>query len=306
MSNGREGNDVRLGILHSRIRLEEKLLVRALDDRGIDYDLIDVRRTSFDLEQSQPWTAYDVVLDRCLSHSAALATLQILESWNVPCVNSSDTVRVCSDKLSTSLALISAGVPTPRVKLAFTPETALEVMEEMGYPVVLKPTVGSWGRLLARINDRHAAEAILEHKATLGSFHHNIFYVQEFVEKPGRDIRTFVVGEETICGIVRRSSHWITNTARGGESGACPLTPEIEALSQAAARAVGGGLLAVDLMETVDGRLLVNEVNHTMEFRNSIEPTGMDIPGRIVEYLLESATGQPAPNGARRAEALAL
>ncbi|MCP4363567.1 MAG: RimK family alpha-L-glutamate ligase, partial [Chloroflexi bacterium] len=171
---------------------------------------------------------------------------------------------------------------------------ALKAIEELGYPVVLKPAVGSWGRLLAKVNDREAAEAILEHKSTLGSYHHSIFYIQEYVAKPDRDIRSFVVGEETICAITRHSAHWITNTARGGTAENCPITPEIDAVSRAAATAVGGGIVAVDLLETRDGRLLVNEVNYTMEFRNSIAPTGVSIPDKIVDYVVMTADGRRA------------
>jgi [lysine-biosynthesis-protein LysW]--L-2-aminoadipate ligase len=151
---------------------------------------------------------------------------------------------------------------------------------------VMKPAVGSWGRLLARVNDRDAAEALLEHKVTLGSFHHGAFYIQEFVRKPGRDIRTFVVGDETICAIYRGSPHWITNTARGAVASNCPVTDELHELSQAAAKAVGGGVVAIDLFES-DRGLLVNEVNYTMEFRNSIDTTGVDIPARIVDYVID-------------------
>jgi [lysine-biosynthesis-protein LysW]--L-2-aminoadipate ligase len=149
----------------------------------------------------------------------------------------------------------------------------------------MKPAIGSWGRLLARVNDRDAAEAILEHKVTLGSFHHGAFYIQEFVNKPGRDIRSFVAGDETICAIYRDSPHWITNTARGGAASNCPVTDELDELSKAAARAVGGGVVAIDLFESERG-LLVNEVNYTMEFRNSIDTTGVDIPAKIVDYVL--------------------
>jgi len=152
--------------------------------------------------------------------------------------------------------------------------------------VVLKPAVGSWGRLLAKVNDRDAAEALLEHKVTLGSFHHGAFYVQEYVEKGGRDIRSFVVGDETICAIYRASKHWITNTARGGAASNCPVTPEIDEISRAAARAVGGGVVAIDLFES-DRGILVNEVNYTMEFRNSIDATGVNIPARIVDYVIQ-------------------
>ncbi|MGD8627093.1 MAG: RimK family alpha-L-glutamate ligase, partial [Anaerolineae bacterium] len=147
-------------------------------------------------------------------------------------------------------------------------------------------------RLLARVNDRAAAEALVEHKATLGGFQHSIFYIQAFVDKPGRDIRTMVAGDEVVYAIYRRSAHWITNTARGGEAVPCPLTPEIAELSLAAARAVSGGqpaIVAVDLMEDGDGRLLVNEVNHTPEFHGAAEATEADVPGKIVDYLLEVA-----------------
>jgi [lysine-biosynthesis-protein LysW]--L-2-aminoadipate ligase len=282
-----------IGILHSRIRVEEKFIIQALDARGIPHDLIDVRSVSFDLRSVEDWARYDVILDRCVSQSQALSALQILGTWGIPCVNEAQVVAVCGDKLQTTLALSAAGVPVPETRVAFTAGSALETIEGMGYPVVLKPTVGSWGRLLAKINDREAAEAILEHKSTLGSYLHSIFYIQEYVEKAGRDIRTFVVGGETICGITRSSDHWITNTARGGQSANCPITPEIDHLSRMAARAVGGGVVAIDLMETPDGGLVVNEVNHTMEFRNSIEPTGVSIPDRIIDYVLAVGEGLP-------------
>ncbi|MBK7917215.1 MAG: lysine biosynthesis protein LysX [Chloroflexi bacterium] len=277
---------MRIGVLYSRIRAEEKLIVEELQRRGVDFAMIDVRQVIFNLETMGEWQQYDVILERCVSHSQALAVLQILNSWGIPTVNTAQVAQVCGDKLNTTLALLAHGVPSPEVRIALSTESALQTMEDMGYPVVLKPAVGSWGRLLAKVNDREAAEAILEHKETLGSYHHSIFYIQEYVDKPGRDIRSFVVGEETICAITRSSAHWITNTARGGQSANCPVTPEIDNLSRAAAQAVGGGVVAVDLLETRDGRLLVNEVNYTMEFRNSITPTGVDIPGRIVDYVL--------------------
>lgn len=276
---------MRIGILISRIRVEEKLLIEAMARRGVDYALIEARTAVLDLTCPATWMRFDVILDRCVSHTAALACLQIWGAWGIPCVNTAQVVQVCGSKLETTLALARAGVPSPRTQIALSPESALEAIEQMGYPVVLKPAVGSWGRLLAKVNDREAAEAILEHKATLGSYQHSVFYIQEYVDKPGRDIRTFVVGDETICAITRHAAHWITNTARGGRAENCPVTPEIDQLSRGAATAVGGGIVAIDLLETADGRLLVNEVNHTMEFRNSIAPTGVDIPGRVVDFV---------------------
>ena len=151
--------------------------------------------------------------------------------------------------------------------------------------------MGSWGRLLSKINDREAAEAILEHKEVLGSYHHSIFYIQEYIPKAGRDIRSFVVGDETICAIYRYSSHWITNTARGGKAENCPVTDELNRLSLDAAKAVGGGIVAIDLFES-DRGMLVNEVNYTMEFRNSIDTTGVNIPAKVIDYVLQVGKGK--------------
>jgi [lysine-biosynthesis-protein LysW]---L-2-aminoadipate ligase len=283
---------VKIGILCSRIRAEEKLLFDALQRRGLNFDKIDDREIVFEIGAEPP--RYDVVLERCLHHSRALYALRILNQWGVPTVNTYDVALTCGDKINTTTALVAAGVPSPRTLIAFTPESALQAIETLGYPVVLKPAVGSWGRLLAKISDRDAAEALLEHKDTLGSYQHAIFYIQEFVDKPARDIRSFVVGDETICAIYRESDHWITNTARGGRARNCPVTPEIDRLSRAAARAVGGGVLAIDLLEHADG-LLVSEVNYTMEFRNSIDTTGVDIPGRIVDYVLRVGELEAVP-----------
>ena len=175
------------------------------------------------------------------------------------------------------------------MRVAFEAEPALRAVEQNGYPCVLKPTVGSWGRLLARVNDRDAAEAVIEHKQTLGGPQHGVFYVQEHVDKPGRDLRVFMVDGEPICAISRASEHWITNTARGGVATNCPLTDEIKDLCRRTAKAVGGGLLAIDLFESPNG-MSVNEVNHTMEFRNSITTTGVNIPALMVDYVLSKAS----------------
>ena len=218
--------------------------------------------------------------------------MKILNDWRIPTVNTASVASVCGDKLTTSTALVHHGVPTTRIKVAFTPESALKAIEELGYPVILKPAVGSWGRLLSKVNDREAAEAILEHKETLGSYHHSIFYIQEYIRKPGRDLRAFVIGDETVGAIYRASEHWITNTARGGQATGCPVTPELNRICAAAAKAVGGGIVGVDLLEDPERGLLVNEVNYTIEFRNSITTTGVDIPQRILDYVLAVGRGE--------------
>jgi [lysine-biosynthesis-protein LysW]--L-2-aminoadipate ligase len=280
---------MRIAVLASRVRAEEKLIFTELERRGLDYIKVDDREQIFDLHQRE--YPFDVALERCIQHSRALYTLKILNDAGVPTVNTYHVANTCGDKFLTTQALVHAEVPTPKNLLAFTPESALAAMEQLGYPVVLKPVVGSWGRMVSKINDRDAAEAILEHRDVLGSYQHAIFYIQEYIRKPGRDIRSFVVGDECICAIYRASEHWITNTARGGVASNCPVTPELADLSLRAARAVGGGVVAIDLLETDDGRLLVNEVNYTMEFRNSIDTTGVNIPAKIIDYTLQVGRG---------------
>jgi [lysine-biosynthesis-protein LysW]---L-2-aminoadipate ligase len=280
---------MKVAVLYSRVRVEERWIFEALEKRNIPYAKIDDRQAVLLLSDPGKWTEYDVVIERCLSYKNGLYITQVLNSWGIPTVNMYNVAATCGDKLTTSVVLNNAGIPQPKVWVAFTPEAALETMEQVGFPIVMKPIVGSWGRLLAKINDRDAAEAILEHKEQLGSFQHSVYYMQEFIKKPGRDIRTFVIGDKTVCAIYRSSEHWITNTARGGLAQICPVTPEIDRISQAAAKAVGGGAIAIDLLEDPDRGFLVNEVNHTMEFHSTVPLTGVDIPGMIVEFALQEA-----------------
>ena len=280
---------LKLGVLYSRVRVEEKWIFAAMEKRGIDYERLDDRAISFDLEDPEPWRAFDAVLERSISYTSGLYALRLLNSFGVPTVNTAAVAEVCGDKLTTSAMLAKAGVPQPRNVVAFTPEAALEAIEAFGYPVVLKPVVGSWGRLLAKVNDRDAAEAVLEHKSTLGSVQHSVFYIQEFIEKPGRDIRVIMIGDRVLTAMYRTSEHWITNTARGGSGELCPITPEIEDICLRASKAVGGGLLGVDLVEHPKKGLVVNEINHTMEFHTMQPVSGIDIAGEIVEYTVRSA-----------------
>ena len=284
----------RIAILCSRVRVEEKLLFAAFEALGVEVERYDEREIAAQVGAFNP--PVDVLLERSVSTSLGLVALQLYEAAGVRTINTFETASICADKIRTSVVLGKAGIPQPHTEVALSSDAALDAIERMGYPVVLKPAVGSWGRLLARINDREAAEAVLEHKEVLGGVGHNIFYIQEYVDKPGRDIRAFVVGNEPICAIYRAAPHWITNTARGGEASNCPITPEIDALCRQVTTAItgeAGGVLAIDLFEDPQRGLLVGEVNHTMEFRNSIDTTGVDIPARVAQYVIEQVS-QPA------------
>ena len=290
---------MRVGIVISHIRPEEKLLISAFQAQGVEPEIINDREIIFDItagpEQSSPtgtaWHDYDVVLERSVSTSRGLYTLAMLENWGVNAINSFQTASTCADKFRTTIALTKAGVPQPSARLSFESESTLRAIEQIGYPAVLKPVTGSWGRMLARVNDRDAAEAVIEHRETLGDYSLHLFYTQELIRKPGRDIRAFVVGDQAICAMYRDSPHWITNTARGGKASNCPVTPELAEICLRTARAVGGGILAIDVMEDPERGYLVNEVNHTMEFRNSSAPTGVDIAAEVVRHTLRVAGG---------------
>lgn len=281
---------IKVGFLSSRIRMEEKYLLQALGTyTNIEIVHIHDGETFFDISKKQ--FDVDVVLERSISYSRGLYITRIFEAHNIPVVNSSLVAERCGDKYLTSQLLTINGLPTPRVLMAFDEKSALAATDAMGYPCVLKPVVGSWGRLLAKVDNHSSAEAIIEHKSALG-VSHQIFYIQEYIDKPGRDIRAFVVGDECICAIYRSSENWITNTARGGVATNCPVTSEMTDLCKLATHAITGnekgGLLAFDLFETNNG-YTINEINHTMEFRNSIAITGVDIPGKMIEYVISQA-----------------
>ncbi|QLG50058.1 lysine biosynthesis protein LysX [Natrinema halophilum] len=274
-----------VGILYSRIRKDEKLLLNELRERDHEVTKIDVRKQTFDISGAPAeFDDLDIVVDRCLATSRSLYATQFLEAYGIPVVNSHETADVCADKVKNSLALEAAGVPTPATTVAFTKETAMEAIEDFGYPCVLKPVVGSWGRLMAKIDSRDAAEAILEHKATLGHYEHKVFYVQEFVEKPGRDIRVLATDGEPIAAMVRSSDHWITNAAKGAETDVFDVDDEARELVRKASDAVGGGLLGVDLMETGDS-YTVHEVNHTVEFKALDGAVDTDVAATVVDWL---------------------
>jgi len=278
---------MKIGMLYSRVRLDEKFLLEEFRNRGIDVERMDTRCAIFNITNHEKFD-YDVVLEREISHLKALYSLKVLNEMGIKTVNTYEVASTCGDKILTTLALTKYKVPSPVTYIAFTPEEAIQAIEKIGYPVVLKPATGSWGRLLAKVNDKETAESIIEHKVTLGSYHHSVFYIQQYIDKPERDIRAFVVGDEVIGAIYRSSPHWITNTARGGVASHCPVTDEISEICLKAAKAVGGGVVAIDLLED-KGKLLVNEVNYTMEFNNSIAPTGVNIPGKVVDYVIEVA-----------------
>ena len=271
-------------LLYDLIRWEEKAIADAAKRKGFAANLVDAKEVILDATGKGSGIANHLVLQRCVSHYRNIHSTAALESLGHRVVNSFQTAYISSDKLFGSLALARAGIPTPRTFVAFTEEAALKSLDRLGYPAVLKPVVGSWGRLSALIKDRDFATAILEDREYMYPMY-QVYYLQEYVKRPPRDIRSFVVGDRTVAAIYRlSSSDWRTNTARGGKAEPCPVSAELNELSLRSAKAVGGEIVGVDLMESSEG-LVVHEVNNTTEFKNTVPATGVDIPGLIVEYL---------------------
>ncbi|MEV4070021.1 lysine biosynthesis protein LysX [Nonomuraea fuscirosea] len=272
-------------VLVSRIRVEEKLLLGELERRGIPVEVLDTRTAAFGMERLDG--RYRGVLSREISHTRNLYASRLLEHAGLRVVNDSKVVALCGDKLLTTLALREARLPVPRCMVTLTPGAALEALDGFGYPAVVKPLTGSWGRLAARLGGRDAAEAVLEHREALPGPANQITYVQEYIDKPGRDIKAYVLGGEVVGAIYKVSSQWRTNTARGGHTQVCPLDDDLVKLLGATAEAIGDGVLGIDVIEDRDGNRFVNEVNHTPEFHGAIEVLGTGLVGRYVDHVLE-------------------
>jgi len=271
------------------------MLAAAFESRGVELQIVDDRAVQGRLGQwPEALPRTDVVLLRSKSHWRNVVLARWLETLGGRPVNGSDVLETCGDKVRTTLALLAAGVPTTEASVALDGDGAHAAATDLGFPVVVKPVIGSWGRLIGKVNDDDALTLAIEHKEAIGGAPHAVVYLQPFVPTGGRDIRSFVVGGRCIAAITRTSEQWRTNTALGAKAAGMTLDDDLIGISEAAAQAVGGGIVAVDIFETPEG-YRVNEVNGTMEFRNSVATTGVDIPGAVAEYLLGEA---PASRGA--------
>ncbi len=251
--------------------------------------MIDAKRLSLTASDcNSDLQEYDVILQRSVSFFRGLYLSAILENKGIHVINSYQTAHTCGNKLLTTLALTKADIPTPKTLVSFAEESALESLDLVGYPAVIKPLVGSWGRLVSLVNNEIVATSVLEHKEMLGPLH-KIHYIQEKIPSK-RDIRAFVIGDHVVAAMYRKANggDWRTNIARGGTAKICEITHEIRDLSLKAAEVVGGGILGVDLLEDKEG-LVVNEINHTVEFRGLMETTFVKIPELIVEFVIEHA-----------------
>ncbi len=270
-------------VLYDTIRWEEKALLEAGRKNGVSVRMVDCKKLSLDLEGNPG--DYGVVIQRCVSYYRNLHSTAALEGMGVDVINCLDTGIFAGNKLFTHMLLKKAGVPTPRATVAFSKDAALEALDCQGYPRVIKPTVGSWGRMVSKLNDRDSAEGIMEGRESMYPIY-RVHYLEEFVKRPPRDIRAIVVGDRIVAAIYRSSADgsWKTNMALGGTAQECKVTPEMEEICIRAKKAVRGEIVGVDLMESEDGGLVVHEVNNTTEYKNTVRVCGVDIPSLMLDH----------------------
>lgn len=280
---------VEVCIIYDKVRFEEKALYDKALEKGVKAQMVDAKGVTVSTESKRSdFSLGDVIMQRSVSHYRGLYLTACLEFLDFPVINKFSTAEICGNKLVTSLALAKNNIPTPKTQLAFSAETAMEMIRKTGLPLVLKPIVGSWGRGVFPLRDEETANMIVEMREENDSPLARIYYVQEMIDRPPRDVRCIVVGEQVVTAIYRYSGEgeWRTNVARGGKAELAPVTKELEDLALRSAKAVGGGILGVDLMEDKARGLVVHEVNNTVEFRGAATVSANDISGAMIDYAV--------------------
>lgn len=276
-------------ILYDQLRWEEKSLIEAAKKKDINLEVINCRENSIELDKDKSIYCDDIILQRCVSYYNNLHSTAAYEGLGAKMINSLYTAIMCGNKLFTHMELSKSGIGIPKAFCAFSNQSAMNILDKNGYPKVIKPVVGSWGRMIALLKDKEAAEAVIEDREHMYPLYH-VFYFEEFVKRPPRDIRCIVVGDKVVAAIYRYSGNneWKTNMALGGKAEACKVTNEMEDICLRAAKTMKGEILGVDLMESDDKGLLVHEVNNTTEFKNTVRVTEVDIPSLIIDHLVNS------------------
>ena len=274
--------------MFDRLRTEEKMLQREAVELGHDTSLVDAKITQINTSsQTQDFDFGDTVLERCISYYRGLYFTACLEFLDVPVINKFDVSATCGNKLLTSMLLKKNNIPTPKTYFSFSADAARKNLEDVGYPLVIKPVIGSWGRNVVPLKDKDTADAIIEQREITDGPLDRIFYLQELVDRPPRDIRVITIGDKAITAMYRKSSgNFKTNIALGAEPEICNITNEIEDLCAKTSKVVGGGILGIDLMEDKEKGLVVHEVNNTVEFKGLVKVANANIPKEMIEYAL--------------------
>jgi len=278
-------------IVFDRLRSEEKMLQKEASNLGHDALMLDAKITQINTDsKKEDFNLGDVVLERCVSYFRGLHFTASLEFLDIPVLNKFEVANICGNKMFMTLLLKKNNIPTPKTYFSFSSESAAKNLEKVGFPLVIKPIIGSWGRGVMPIKDKDTMEAIFEIRDITDSPHDRIYYLQELINRPPRDIRVITVGDEPIAAMYRKSSGGFkTNIALGADPELCEITKEMEDLAVKASKAMGGGILGIDLMEDDKRGLVVHEVNNTVEFKGLARVAQRNIPKEMIEYALNYA-----------------
>jgi [lysine-biosynthesis-protein LysW]--L-2-aminoadipate ligase len=273
----------KITVLYDTIRLEEKLLIEAAKKNSIEIEMVDCKKLFINLNENMQ--EFRTVLQRCVSYYRNIHSTATLEGLGSRVINCLNTGILAGNKLFTHMLLQKEGIPTPDATIAFSRDAAIESLEKNGYPKIIKPTVGSWGRMVSKLNDKDSAEGIIDSRESMHPVY-QMYFLEEFVQRPPRDIRAIVIGNKVSAAIYRNTDgvNWKTNTHLGGSAETCEVSNEMEDICIKAKNAVQGEIVGVDLMESNDKGLVVHEINNTTEFRNVVRVTGVDIPAQMLDY----------------------
>jgi [lysine-biosynthesis-protein LysW]--L-2-aminoadipate ligase len=275
----------RIGIVYEILRWEEKALIEAASRYNLEVKPLHIHSTYIPVGVKKSIDLPDIVVQRCISHVVALNSTIALESLGLRVVNNSLSTAIAMNKLWTLKILSGNGIPIPRTYITLDYEPSIEVAKIIGYPFVLKPVEGSWGRLIALIRDEEELRTLIEHRNYIQNPIYRINMIQQYIKKPNRDIRIFTIGDQVVAAMYRVSNHWITNAARGAIGVKAEVDNELEDLAIRTAKAIGGEVLGIDVFEDPEKGYIVNEVNAVPEFKNTVIVTGVPIHKLIIEYV---------------------
>ncbi|WP_329381877.1 RimK family alpha-L-glutamate ligase [Streptomyces sp. NBC_01351] len=269
------------------LRPDEKLILGALRDEGLTAQplLIEDLAGVVAGHTGPP----GLVLIRNLSHREAISVSRRLEHAAIPTFNRAAAIETCNDKGLQSLIFARHRIPHPTTRHAFSYDQVRSTVTEFGLPAVVKPVSGSWGRGVTKMTNVECVEAWAggrESADAAGKLFPVV--VQEYIDKPGHDLRVVVVGRTPVVAIQRVSDNWRTNTHLGAEVQRVEITTEIEKLCGLVVDALGEGFYGVDLVENrATGELLVLEVNANPEFARSSAVHGVNVAGHLAAYVAQ-------------------
>ncbi|BBD72459.1 alpha-aminoadipate--lysW ligase [Sulfodiicoccus acidiphilus] len=283
---------MRLALAYDILRWEERDILEKGRRVGIDVRPVHLDEVFFSMDKEGVRVPSigeaDAVLQRSISHTRAYLTSALMEGAGYCVFNSSFTIERAGNKAIASSLLARRGIPTPRTVVGFHREVAIKAAAPIGFPLVIKPVEGSWGRMTAKAENEDSLLSLMEYQEGTSMKYKSVFYLQQFVRKPGRDLRIFVIGDDVPVGIYRiNDSNWRTNTALGAKAEPVDINGELRELALKTKDVFGGVFLGVDVFEDPSEGYLVNEVNTVPEYKNTARVTGYDITSAILGKLKE-------------------